>query len=81
VAPAPEPFPADFRFTGVIFSQGHAEALVQTGSQSGSVRVGAVGMANTPWLPKGWSVTAIDAKEGALTLSRGSEKPRRFSLI
>ena len=81
MAPAAEPFPADFRFTGVVFSQGHAEALVQTGSQSGSVRVGAVGMATTPWLPKGWSVTAIDAKQGALTLGRGSEKPRRFSLL
>ena len=64
--------PADFVFSGVIASRGVAEALVQSGGQSGPVKVGEVGGVRLPWLPAGWKVTAIDAQQGRLTLQRGA---------
>ena len=82
----PPALPADFQFSGVITSRGRAEALVQTVSDSGTVQVGTVqvgdigrGSAN-PWLPQGWSVDAIDARQGVLTLRQGS-RTRSFKLI
>lgn len=63
--------PADFTFSGVIASRGAAEALVQSAAHSGTVKVGDVGMASNPWLPRGWKVTAIDASQGRLTLRNG----------
>ncbi len=77
----PPAIPADFQFSGVITSRGRAEALVQTGSFSGTVQVGDVGKGSAnPWLPKGWSVDAIDAGQGVLTLRQGLST-RRFKLL
>jgi len=77
----PPAIPADFQFSGVITSRGRAEALVQTGSFSGTVQVGDVGKGSAnPWLPKGWSVDAIDAGQGVLTLRQGLST-RRFNLL
>jgi hypothetical protein len=64
----------------VITSRGRAEALVQTGSDSGTVQVGDIGRGANPWLPQGWSVDAIDARQGVLTLRQGS-RTRSFKLI
>jgi len=77
----PPALPADFQFSGVITSRGRAEALVQTGSVSGTVQVGDIGRGSAnPWLPQGWSVDAIDARQGVLTLRQGSST-RSFKLI
>ena len=63
-------------FSGVIASRGRSEALVQTGSESGTVRVGDVGGRSNPWLPPGWTVAAIDARAGTITLSQGQQVKR-----
>ncbi len=63
--------PAGFRFTGVILSGGQAQALVQLGGLSGSLRVGDRGGRGTDLLPAGWSVARIDAQNGVLTLRQG----------
>ena len=77
----PPALPDDFQFSGVITSRGRAEALVQTGSVSGTVQVGDIGRGSAnPWLPQGWSVDAIDARQGVLTLRQGS-RTRSFKLI
>lgn len=77
----PPALPADFQFSGVITSRGRAEALVQTGSVSGTVQVGDIGRGSAnPWLPQGWSVDAIDARQGVLTLRQGSST-RSFKLL
>ena len=76
----PPALPDDFKFSGVITSRGRAEALVQTGSDSGTVQVGDIGRGANPWLPQGWSVDAIDARQGVLTLRQGS-RTRSFKLI
>lgn len=63
--------PAGFRFSGVIVTGGEAQALVQLGSLSGSLRVGDRGGRSTDLLPPGWSVARIDLRRGVLTLRQG----------
>ena len=63
--------PAGFRFSGVIVIGGEAQALVQLGSLSGSLRVGDRGGRSTDLLPPGWSVARIDLQRGLLTLQQG----------
>ena len=63
--------PAGFRFSGVIVTGGQAQALVQLGANSGSLRVGDRGGRSTDLLPAGWSVARIDVQRGVLTLRQG----------
>ena len=60
--------PAGFRFHGVIRSGGQAQALVQFGGESGSLRPGDVGGRTTRLLPPGWAVGSIDVARGRLIL-------------
>ena len=60
--------PPGFRFSGVIRSGGRAEALVQFGAESGSLRAGDVGGRTTRLLPPGWAVGSIDVGRGRLIL-------------
>ena len=69
--PVPLNLPAGFRFSGVIVTGGEAQALVQLGSLSGSLRVGDRGGRSTDLLPSGWSVARIDVQRGVLTLRQG----------
>lgn len=69
--PVPLDLPAGFRFSGVIVSGGEAQALVQLGANSGSLRVGDRGGRSTDLLPPGWSVARIDVQRGVLTLRQG----------
>jgi hypothetical protein len=69
--PAQLDLPAGFRFSGVIVTGGEAQALVQLGSLSGSLRVGDRGGRSTDLLPSGWSVARIDVQRGVLTLRQG----------
>jgi hypothetical protein len=69
--PAVINLPAGFRFTGVIVAGGQAQALVQRGGLSGSLRVGDRGGGGTNPLPAGWSVARIDGQNGVLTLRQG----------
>ena len=69
--PAVIHLPAGFRFTGVIVTGGQAQALVQLGGLSGSLRVGDRGGRGTDLLPAGWSVARIDVQNGVLTLRQG----------
>jgi hypothetical protein len=70
--------PEGLRFTGVIRSGGHAQALIQLKDQSGPVCVGPRGYcpgAGLPaLLPPGWSVTSIDVQNGRLDLRQGSQR-------
>ena len=70
--------PEGLRFTGVIRSGGHAQALIQLKDQSGPVCVGPRGYcpgAGLPaLLPLGWSVTSIDVQNGRLDLRQGSQR-------
>ena len=50
---------APVQLTGVIQTSGHIEAVVSSGSQSGTLRVGDLGGRTTALLPAGWSVVAI----------------------
>ncbi len=50
---------APVQLTGVIQASGHIEAVVSSGSQSGTLRVGDLGGRTTALLPAGWSVIAI----------------------
>ncbi len=86
LAPAPQvaaagssvDLPDGLRFTGVIRSGGHAQALIQLKDQSGPVCVGPRGYcpgAGLPaLLPPGWSVTAIDVQNGRLALRQRSQR-------
>ncbi len=83
LAPAPQALaaadlPEGLRFTGVIRSGGHAQALIQLKDQSGPVCVGPRGYcpgAGLPaLLPPGWSVTGIDVQNGRLALRQGSQR-------
>jgi hypothetical protein len=73
----------DVRFTGVIRSAGHAQALVQLGEQSGAVCVGRRGVcpgSGLPGLlPADWSVTSIDVASGRLVLNQAGQR-RVFNL-
>jgi hypothetical protein len=75
---APVPLPEGFRFSGVIRSGGQVQALVQVGSQSGPLCPGPRGACGgsglAPLLPPGWSVAAIDAAQGRLTLRQGRQQ-------
>jgi hypothetical protein len=71
--------PQGFRFNGVIRSGHQAQALVQFGADSGSLRVGDVGGRSTRLLPPGWAVGGIDVARGTLTL-RASGQAVRLSL-
>ena len=77
-AGTPADLPEGLRFTGVIRSGGHAQALIQLKDQSGPVCVGARGYcpgAGLPaLLPPGWSVTGIDVQNGRLALRQGSQR-------
>jgi len=67
----PLALPENFRFTGVVSIGSRAQALVQLGELSGSLRQGDRGGRNTELLPAGWSVAGIDLQRGVLTLSLG----------
>lgn len=77
-APTPE-----LRLTGLIGSGRQAQALVEVGTQSGTVCVGRRGLcpgAGQPaLLPVGWSVTGIDLGRGQLVVFQGGQR-RVFSL-
>ncbi len=51
--------PQNLQFTGVIQADGHTEAVVSYGGQSGSLRAGDRGGRSTELLPAGWAVIAI----------------------
>jgi hypothetical protein len=63
--------PANFRLTGLVLSGSQAEALVQFGDLSGSLRQGDRGGYSTDLLPAGWAVARVDLNRGVLTLSQG----------
>lgn len=71
----------NFRFNGVIRSGGTLQALVQLGDQSGPLcqgpRGACPGSGQPALLPAGWSVAAIDATNGCLTLVHGRERQRQ----
>ena len=69
--PPPMALPEGFRFSGVIVTNGEAQALVQLGGLSGSLREGDRGGRSTDLLPGGWSVARIDVQRGMLTLRQG----------
>lgn len=70
-APVRLNLPTGFRFSGVILTGGEAQALVQLGSLSGSLRPGDRGGRTTDLLPNGWSVARIDVRRGVLSLRQG----------
>ncbi|MEB3307697.1 MAG: hypothetical protein VKK98_06050 [Cyanobacteriota bacterium] len=73
--PAAAPtLPEGFRFSGVIVSGGRVQALVQLGSQSGSLRAGDRGGESGSLLPPGWRVVRIDSEPGRLTLAQGERR-------
>ncbi|MFO7630125.1 MAG: hypothetical protein R6W06_11550 [Prochlorococcaceae cyanobacterium] len=78
---APPPSLPNFRFNGVIRSQGSVQALVQVGDQSGPLCVGqrgaCAGSGLAPLLPAGWSVSTIDASNGCLTLVNAGQRQRQ----
>jgi hypothetical protein len=63
--------PANFRLTGLVLGGSQAEALVQFGDRSGSLRQGDRGGRSTDLLPAGWAVARVDLRSGVLTLSQG----------
>ena len=63
--------PANFRLTGLLLSGSQAEALVQFGDLTGSLRQGDRGGRSTDLLPAGWAVARVDLRSGVLTLSQG----------
>ena len=65
--------PQGFRFSGVVRGGGQAEALVQFGSLSGTLRAGQVGGRSTDLLPLGWTVARVDGQRGRLTLRQGGQ--------
>lgn len=72
-APQATGLPQGFRFTGVVRGGGQAEALVQFGSLSGTLRAGQVGGRSTDLLPLGWTVARVDGQRGRLTLRQGGQ--------
>lgn len=68
---APITLPKGFQLNGVVSVGGQPQALVTYGSESGSLSPGDQGGRNTPLLPAGWSVAAIDASSGQLLLRQG----------
>jgi hypothetical protein len=72
-APQATGLPQGFRFTGVVRGGGQAEALVQFGSLSGTLRAGQVGGRSTELLPLGWTVARVDGQRGRLTLRQGGQ--------
>ena len=72
-APQATGLPQGFRFTGVVRGGGQAEALVQFGSLSGTLRAGEVGGRSTELLPLGWTVARVDGQRGRLTLRQGGQ--------
>jgi hypothetical protein len=66
-------FPQGFRFSGVVRGSGQAQALVQFGSLSGTLRAGQVGGRTTDLLPLGWTVARVDGQRGRLTLRQGGQ--------
>ena len=60
--------PPALRLTGVVLSNGMAQAFVDYGNQSGPVVVGEKGGGSIAWLPEGWRVAAIDVQRGQLLL-------------
>ena len=72
-APQSTGLPQGFRFSGVVRGGGQAEALVQFGSLSGTLRAGQVGGRSTDLLPQGWTVARVDGQRGRLTLRQGSQ--------
>jgi hypothetical protein len=79
--PAMPPSLQNFRFNGVIRAQGSVQALVQVGDQSGPLCIGprgaCAGSGQPALLPQGWSVAAIDAASGCLTLRHGKQQQRQ----
>lgn len=72
-APQATGLPQGFRFSGVVRGGGQAEALVQFGSLSGTLRAGQVGGRSTDLLPQGWTVARVDGQRGRLTLRQGGQ--------
>ena len=72
-APQSTGLPQGFRFSGVVRGGGQAEALVQFGSLSGTLRAGQVGGRSTDLLPPGWTVARVDGQRGRLTLRQGGQ--------
>jgi hypothetical protein len=72
-APQSTGLPQGFRFSGVVRGGGQAEALVQFGSLSGTLRAGQVGGRSTELLPLGWTVARVDGQRGRLTLRQGGQ--------
>jgi len=72
-APQPTGLPQGFRFSGVVRGGGQAEALVQFGGLSGTLRAGQVGGRSTALLPLGWTVARVDGQRGRLTLRQGGQ--------
>jgi len=72
-APQSTGLPQGFRFSGVVRGGGQAEALVQFGSLSGTLRAGQVGGRSTDLLPQGWTVARVDGQRGRLTLRQGGQ--------
>jgi len=67
-APALPALPSGFSFHGVIRSGSQSQALVQFGTESGTLQRGDVGGRSTKLLPPGWAVGGIDVARGLLIL-------------
>jgi hypothetical protein len=76
-AKAPLQLPEGFSFSGVVSSQGNAQALVQVAGQTGPLCVGPRGFCPgsgiAPLLPAGWTVTSINVGNGLLGLRQGGQ--------
>lgn len=66
------------QLTGVALVGGQALAFVSHNGDSGPVAVGDRGGDRRPWLPRDWSVQAIDVGAGSLRLQ--GPPPRSASL-
>lgn len=71
---APLGLPEGFSFQGVILAGGVPQALVQFGSESGTLKRGDRGGVSNTLLPPGWSVASIDVGKGRLILQQGGQR-------
>lgn len=58
--------------TGVIQTGSGPSAIVQRGSESGSLNAGERGTEENPFLPPGWRVESININKGKMVLRHGS---------
>jgi hypothetical protein len=64
--------------TGVIQTGPRPSAIVQSGSNSGSLLAGEKGSHANPFLPPGWRVESININAGKMVLRHGSQREPYF---